>query len=185
MTRRTWTLPEIREVRRRYAEGETWVQIGRDYGVSKSSARSAALTFGPTPLRGGRTCVHEDKILAALALRNTECPSWAVIADRVGYPHKAGSLYSACYSYAKKHGLKLEKGAPIVDRRRQPETVVRPKKNRSWSMPDLVEAQRLFDEGMTWAQVGAHFGTKGETIRQIVGYHFKKTRKHRSPNAKL
>lgn len=119
MTRRTWTLPELREARDAWVAGEAWPDVGARYGVSASTIRTQVVRHLGKPRRQRRPPPPDEAtLLEAIRIRNTERLSWSLIAQRVGYSRPGGTLHIVCTRYANRHKMTVYKGMPDARRTR-------------------------------------------------------------------
>ena len=113
MSRRTWTLPELRAVVAAVEAGQTWDEAAKPYGVTGHAARVRCAKQGLRPdlsKRPRREHPRADLVLQAIRCRNVDGLSWSLVAQAVGWPSSPEALRQAVYRYTARHGGKARQG---------------------------------------------------------------------------
>ena len=133
--RNVWTLPRLREAAKRWGEGENWSQIGASHGVSGSCVRTLVARNGiPLPKRKKKCNWGRNQTLfEAARLKNTECWSWPMIAEAIGWDKSPQALYKAVKRLeSTKNGPKITtEGYPKQRKARLPTTSRRNSEQKS------------------------------------------------------
>jgi len=106
----TWTLPKLREARRRQHEGETLQSIADDYGVTRNALNGALYRHlpgsGPGRFRRNRPGDRERDKMAREAIKlKAEGYTYPELVGLLGYPHSAAGLKQLVRRYKKRAGF--------------------------------------------------------------------------------
>lgn len=123
MTRRSWTLPELRRARKRQHAGETAAQIAADLGCTPGALRAALIKHtpgegpgrrAPHNRRNTRSAERRKMYIAAHDLHRARRDlTWKQIADMLDYPHTPKGLANAVGRYRAAIGLLPASGEPV------------------------------------------------------------------------
>ena len=113
-----WVIADLQRVKTRMEEGSTWKKEARSFGVDPTTLLRVVRSKLGAPKKVRRRPRDEDKLLAAILLRNQRHMSWSLVHEEVEYRSTPEALAAACKRYAKRHNCTLPTGFPEERRSR-------------------------------------------------------------------